>query len=407
MIPEAPAGVFAPMMTVHDTQHLSDAFVRLQQGCLRLGYRYLAADARAWPLTNLVMEKAGRLLLLALVPRTPPDRLREVYRQLRDAHAGAGVLLAGALPVHDPRVSDLFLALRDAPVAYVDLESGHYRGQDGAEAREDLPDALTPAALDWLLAPETAARVADVDCRAALKAHLAEQRTPTPWLTYAIIAACVAMFGIALALGGMDGALRMRGEVVLALGALSAAHVGAGEWWRLLTAGALHGSAFHLFMNMMALLYFGAPLEGWEGRWRLGTLFLYSVFTSSVISLYLLPGALSVGASGGLFGLLGGMVALLWRYRRTLEPDLGKGLYDWLKSILPINLVISFVPGINWAGHFGGFLGGFLLGLVVLRPPFVRARLAPWERVAVMAVLLLTGVFTVYVIGRIPAALLR
>ena len=205
----------------------------------------------------------------------------------------------------------------------------------------------------------------------------------------------------------MDGALRMRGEVVLALGALSAARVGAGEWWRLLTAGALHGSAFHLFMNMMALLYFGAPLEGWEGRWRLGTLFLYSVFTSSVISLYLLPGALSVGASGGLFGLLGGMVALLWRYRRTLEPDLGKGLYDWLKSILPINLVISFVPGINWAGHFGGFLGGFLLGLVVLRPPFVRARLAPWERVAVMAVLLLTGVFTVYVIGRIPAALLR
>ncbi len=386
------------MMIVDDTNIPLEALLLVQRGLLKLGYRYVLADECAWPFTNVAMEKDGRLLLLALMPPTDPARLREVIRELREEHRDTGLLVLGTAPVTDETEAALFTDLVDVPLAYLDLQERRYRLQAEAEA----PDALTPEVLAWLIEPDTAAQVAEIDCRRTLHVHLRQQAPPAPWLTYAIIAACVAMFGVSLYRGGMDGLMQMRGEVVLGLGALSAVYVYAGEWWRLLTAGFLHGSAFHLFMNMMALFYFGAPLEGWQGRWRLGGLFLFSVLTSSVISLFLLPTALSVGASGGLFGLLGGMVALLWRYRRVLDSDLRKGLYDWLKSIIPINLVISFVPGINWAGHFGGFLGG----LIIIRPPFRTTPLATWERAALAFLLLLTAAFSMYVIGRIPAVLL-
>jgi CDP-diglyceride synthetase len=62
------------------------------------------------------------------------------------------------------------------------------------------------------------------------------------------------------------------------------------------------------------------------------------------------------------------------------------------------------MPGINWAGHLGGFLGGVLLGVIVARAPFRATRPATWEWLLIVALLAATAAFGLYAIGRIPLA---
>lgn len=131
--------------------------------------------------------------------------------------------------------------------------------------------------------------------------------------------------------------------------------IGAGEWWRLITGGFLHGSMFHVGMNMYVLWALGPRFERGLGR----TDFLITYVGS------LLAGSLGVvvmssnaeGASGAIFGLFGAMVVLS-RSRGISLSDSG------LLPLLLINGVISFLPGISLGGHLGGFLGGCAFGAI-------------------------------------------
>ena len=83
-----------------------------------------------------------------------------------------------------------------------------------------------------------------------------------------------------------------------------------GEWYRLLTAAFLHYGPVHLGMNMLSLWWIGRPLEAWLGPLRFVLLYLVSGLAGSAGALLFDPGAITVGASGAIFGILGAAIVL-------------------------------------------------------------------------------------------------
>lgn len=133
-----------------------------------------------------------------------------------------------------------------------------------------------------------------------------------------------------------------------------------GEPWRLLTAATLHGGLLHIYFNSQAFYGFGTMIEMLSNRAHLAIIFLLSVLGGSTLSLLMLPEGTSVGASGGILGLVGYLAVYGYRRKQHLPPD-------FLKNML-INIAFITAFGIvawqlidNW-GHLGGFLIGIVYG---------------------------------------------
>jgi membrane associated rhomboid family serine protease len=133
-----------------------------------------------------------------------------------------------------------------------------------------------------------------------------------------------------------------------------------GDWWRLITSAFLHASVIHIAFNMLALWWLGAPVEMVLGRVRFIGLYLVSGLAGAAGALVANPNAVTVGASGAIFGLLGAGLILEWQATGSIAGN-------YLTLIL-INLAISFaVPGISIGGHVGGLIGGILATLAFAR----------------------------------------
>ena len=86
--------------------------------------------------------------------------------------------------------------------------------------------------------------------------------------------------------------------------------VAEGEWWRLITAAFLHYGLIHLGMNMLVLWFIGPPLEEYFGHWRYLLVYLVSGLAGSAGALVASPNALTVGASGAIWGIMGAALVL-------------------------------------------------------------------------------------------------
>jgi membrane associated rhomboid family serine protease len=127
--------------------------------------------------------------------------------------------------------------------------------------------------------------------------------------------------------------------------------VASGELWRLFTSGFLHYGPLHLAFNMYALWVIGRDMELVLGRLRFSAVYLVSLFGGSV-SVFLLgaPQEQVAGASGAVFGLMGGIAVAAVRLRLNPGPALG---------VIALNVVISVtLPGISLLGHLGGLVVG-------------------------------------------------
>lgn len=133
----------------------------------------------------------------------------------------------------------------------------------------------------------------------------------------------------------------------------------AGEWWRLLTGPVLHGGLPHLLMNVAALEVLGRFVEVHTSRFRMATVFLVSALAGSVFSLVLTPVA-SVGASGGIMGLVGYLGTRAGR-RPAEFPDDFLHRVRYAVGATAVLGVLGFAFVDNWA-HLGGLLAGAALG---------------------------------------------
>lgn len=133
------------------------------------------------------------------------------------------------------------------------------------------------------------------------------------------------------------------------------------EPWRMLTVALVHSerSVFHILVNMYSLFVLGSLLERLIGRSRFLAVYGLSILGGSVAVLWLAPDSVVVGASGGIFGLLGAFF--------VIQRRLGGGSIQ-LIALIVINLGLGFViPGVSWQAHVGGLVVGALTALVLLR----------------------------------------
>jgi rhomboid protease GluP len=156
-----------------------------------------------------------------------------------------------------------------------------------------------------------------------------------------------------------------------------------GEWWRLITAGFLHGGILHILMNSWVLFDLIAEVEAFYGTSRLLVVYLFSTITGYLASMIFLPYSPSIGASAACFGLIGVMLAIGLRRNNPMAQMIRAYYRRWAIYAL----VFSFLPGIDLAAHLGGLAGGFLFGLVAGLPGHPQsARERFWQIAAAVAV---------------------
>ena len=149
--------------------------------------------------------------------------------------------------------------------------------------------------------------------------------------------------------------------------ALARVFVQQGEWWRVVTSGFLHFGVLHIAMNMMLLWQLGNLLEPALGRTRFALLYFGALCGGAVGALLFAPDALTGGASGAVFGLMGAASVALWH--RGVNP-----MRTPIGTTLILNLLITFtIPGISVGGHLGGVAAGAMLGFVMFDPSVNRS----------------------------------
>jgi len=169
-----------------------------------------------------------------------------------------------------------------------------------------------------------------------------------PRLTYVLIAINVIAFVAQVAGGNLNG----RAGTVYVDGALFGPLVATGDWWRIVTAGFLHAGPLHIALNMYFLWFLGTMLEPVIGRLRFGLIYFVSLLGGSLGALLVSPDAVTVGASGAVFGLMG--AGILVMRARGIDP-----MQSGLGVTLLLNLGISFlIPNISIGGHIGGLVAG-------------------------------------------------
>ncbi|MDA3644563.1 rhomboid family intramembrane serine protease [Saccharopolyspora indica] len=163
--------------------------------------------------------------------------------------------------------------------------------------------------------------------------------------------------------------------------------VAGGQWWRLLTAGFLHIGLLHLAMNMIALWVIGRDLELLLGRARFIAVYLLSLLGGSA-AVFLFGDEVTpvAGASGAVYGLMGGIAIAALRLKVSLRPVL---------VVIALNIVASVViPGISLLGHIGGLVLGVLATGALVYAPRNRQVLIQAGALGALLVVLLAVVIT-------------
>jgi membrane associated rhomboid family serine protease len=198
-------------------------------------------------------------------------------------------------------------------------------------------------------------------------------------VTKLLVTLNVGIYLLELAAGGEINGTNNR---IYENGALYGPLVADGDWWRLFTAAFLHYGPIHLAFNMLALWWFGSAVEMVLGRGRYLLLYLVSGLAGSAGALIFAPNAVTVGASGAIFGIFGAAFVL----ERQGTGVFGGGAL----GIIVINLVFTFaIPGISIGGHLGGLVGGALGMLALSR--FGRSH-AVYGRPGLLGILGVVGV---------------
>lgn len=183
--------------------------------------------------------------------------------------------------------------------------------------------------------------------------------TPSLWALYAVIALNGAVWLATLA-GGLSPMKPLSADL-FAWGANSAtAVVRDHEVWRLLTATLLHAGVLHLALNMWALWDAGRQVCRWYGNGQFLLIYWASALAGSALSLHFSSQqAVSVGASGAVFGVLGALVTGVYQHRDRVPKGVVSRLMTSQAVFVVIMLGQGFArDGIDNAAHVGGLLAG-------------------------------------------------
>lgn len=143
--------------------------------------------------------------------------------------------------------------------------------------------------------------------------------------------------------------------------------LGAGEWWRVLSYGVMHGGLLHIGLNLLAMWSLGKLMEVHANRALLSPVLLAGIVGGGLAGLALGPAVGMVGVSGGLLGVIGFLTVVGFRRRDRVPHGFGVSMLKDVAFVAAVGLV-GFRMIAN-AGHLGGLLAGLALGAVLVPRP--------------------------------------
>ena len=244
-----------------------------------------------------------------------------------------------------------------------------------------------------------------------------EQQTaassPAPIYTYVLIGSIAAVFVAQLLFGDAARTLSLFSLVgdersALAAGFVKPLFLQHHEYWRVLTGAAVHGGLIHVLMNCYAFLMFGRICEMLCNRAHLAIVFLLSCIGGGLLSLYFLPEVTSVGASGGIVGLLGYVTVYAFRRRQFISREFRKSLLINIGFLFVFGLLLFNV--VDNYGHLGGLIVGMVYGMLQIpsneyvdpRRAGPIARAAGIGSVAIFVLTCLLSIVLIYNFRNVP-----
>lgn len=141
-----------------------------------------------------------------------------------------------------------------------------------------------------------------------------------------------------------------------------------GQWYRVVGSIFMHFGISHLFNNMLVLFFVGATLERALGKRKYMLLYLFSGIAGNLISCWYYNVTaypmLICGASGAIFGVVGGLLYVVIKNRGQYEDLSIRRMVLFL--ILSVYSGMSS-PQVNVAAHIGGLIAGFVIGILLYR----------------------------------------
>ena len=188
---------------------------------------------------------------------------------------------------------------------------------------------------------------------------------PRTWATWALIAINFAIWGLTLTQGAHLGGTPA--GTLLQWGGNAASEVQKGEWWRMLTSTFMHSGALHVGMNMVGLFAAGTLVERIYGIRLYLIVYFGAGLLGSAFSLHFsAQHAVSVGASGAVFGVTGALLVAVLQHRDKVPKSFSKQMVSGVGFFVFYSLLQGLTqPGIDNAAHIGGLVGGALAAFIL------------------------------------------
>lgn len=144
----------------------------------------------------------------------------------------------------------------------------------------------------------------------------------------------------------------------------------AGEYWRLFTAGFLHGGILHIAVNMWCLWSLGRLSERLFGKWQTFAIYMLTGVGGALLSIASDPNHGELGASGAVFGIVGAVMAGVKFGDLNISAGEKRAIFSSVVGFAILNFILGFsgfgssvLGRVDNMCHLGGFISGLLVGL--------------------------------------------
>lgn len=223
-----------------------------------------------------------------------------------------------------------------------------------------------------------------------------------PWATYALAASLALAYGAQLLFDRSYGLVRALGQLYEASSVVAAflqqlpGLPAIGAWWRYLSYAFLHGNLVHIGFNLWVLFDIGRLYERRRGWGDLLAAFVAGTVIGAHLTTIFQAGQplILVGASGGILGVAGALLAEALLSRNAADRLLLRSLAQWMLILLAFSVA---VPGVSLWGHVGGVVGGFIYGLLRVRLPLGKgfSQAVGFLAIGLMVLALVSAISTV------------